>query len=372
MVRSWVLALISSIGISAVSMAHPADAPLHSDLKRAIEKEGAAFVQAGNTDGLSIAIVRDGHTEYFNFGTTVRGKVNLPNQNTVYEIGSVTKTFTSLLLAHAIVEKKASASDDIRHYLPGAFPNLQFQGTPVTLMDLVTTTSALPDNLPDFMVLLKTVGPDKAPQAIMAMLQHYSAKALLDDLPNASLSSKPGTTPKHSNVAPELLGLMLEKMYGQSYATLLSNYVEKPAGMQSGVAKDRLPEMASGYMTSADAMPLISTVDFILPAGGLRYSASDMAKYIALQLDTSNPAIALTHRVAWGDINQQAVGFDWKISKTDDGKTRLSHDGGTFGFSSFVDLYPDAHEGIVLLANRSGPMTQDQLRMLSDQIRKDF
>jgi serine-type D-Ala-D-Ala carboxypeptidase/endopeptidase len=125
-------------------------------------------------------------------------------------------------------------------------------------------------------------------------------------------------------------------------------------------------------MTGNEVMPLISNIDFVVPAGGLRYSSSDMAKYIALQLDTSNPAIALTHQVAWGDTTMQAVGFAWNIAKTSDGKTRLSESGGTLGFSSFLDLYSDSHYGIVLLANRSGPMTQDQLQTLSDHIRHDL
>jgi serine-type D-Ala-D-Ala carboxypeptidase/endopeptidase len=333
-----------------------------------VQREGEAFVRDGKADGLSIAIVQNGQTRYFNFGTVVRGTATLPTQDTVYEIGSVTKTFTSLLLAHAVLEKKAGVSDDIRHYMPGTYANLQFNGTPIALSDLAATTSALPDNLPDFMPLLEKLGAKQAPFAIMEMLERYSTEKLLQDLHNVQPSYKPGTTPEHSNVAPELLGLILEKVYGRSYQDLLATYIEKPLGMRSGVAKDRLPQMARGYMVGDKAMPMISTVDFILPAGGLRYSTSDMGKYVALQLNEADPAVAMTHQVLWGDPNKEAIGFNWTISRTAGGKTRLSHSGGTFGFSSFVDLYPAAHYGIVLLANRSGPMTQDQLAALSEQI----
>lgn len=339
-----------------------------STLDSVVQREGEAFIRNGKADGLSIAIVQNGQTRYFNFGTVVRGAAKLPTQDTVYEIGSVSKTFASLLLAHAVIEKKAGASDDIRRYLPGEYPNLQYQGTPIALSDLAATTSALPDNLPDFMPLLEKRGPKQAPFAIMTMLEHYSTAELLQDLHKVELSYKPGTAPAHSNVAPELLGVILEKIYGRSYADLLATYIEKPVGMHSGVAKDRLPQMAHGYMVGDKAMPLLSTIDFILPAGGLRYSASDMARFVALQLDPSDPAVALTHQVFWGDPDKEAIGFNWTITRSASGKTRLSHSGGTFGFSNFVDLYPAAHYGIVLLANRSGPMTQDQLETLSSQI----
>jgi serine-type D-Ala-D-Ala carboxypeptidase/endopeptidase len=339
-----------------------------SALDSVVQREGEAFIKNGKADGLSIAIVQNGQTKYFNFGTVVRGGAKLPTQDTVYEIGSISKTFGSLLLAHAVVEKKVGASDDIRRYLPGTYANLQYQGTPIALSDLVATTSALPDNLPDFMPLLAKLGPAQAPAAIMNMLEHYSTGKLLQDLHNVQLSYKPGTEPAHSNVAPELLGVILEKVYGRGYQDLLATYIEKPAGMQSGIAKNRLSQMAHGYMVGDKAMPLISTLDFILPAGGLRYSASDMSKYVALQLNESDPAVALTHQVLWGDPGKEAIGFNWTITHSSGGKTRLSHSGGTFGFSSFVDLYPAAHYGIVLLANRSGSTTQDELEMLSDQI----
>jgi serine-type D-Ala-D-Ala carboxypeptidase/endopeptidase len=368
--RSKTFALLSALALFVGVNAQAGDMPAPADKTDSmIQKYGQAFVEAGNSDGLSIAVVVHGRTRFYNFGTTVRGKAQLPTQDTVYEIGSVTKTFTSLLLAQALVAKKADGSDDIRRYLPGKYPGLAYQGTPITLTELAATTSALPDNIPDFMGLVKTEGLEKAPGAIMQMLKPYSQAKLLADLQGVSLSSKPGAAPAHSNVAPEVLGIILERLYGRTYADLVAQYIEQPLGMKSGVAKERLAQMASGYMAGDAPTPLISTLNFILPAGGLRYSASDMAKYAAYQVSSSHdPAVALTHQPAWGDPDQDAVGFNWTIKNMPGGGKRLSQSGGTFGFSSFVDLYPASHCGIVLLANRSGPMTQDQLADLSYKI----
>ncbi|WP_266158850.1 serine hydrolase domain-containing protein [Dyella silvatica] len=346
MIRSLLSAVIGSTCLLAASTACSRDsAPSPEDIARAIQQEAGAYVKTGKTDALSIAVVYEGKTQYFNFGTTARGKQQTPSQDTVYEIGSVSKTFTGLLLAHALVDHKAKASDDIRRYMQGAYPNLELKGTPITLSNLVTTTSGLPDNLPDIMGVFKTAGPAKAPFIVIDMLGHYSTKTLLEDLHKVALESQPGSTPKHSNVATELLGSLLEKIDGRPYDEQLATRIEKPLGMKSGLSKDRLPQMATGYSDDGTVMPLL-LAPVVRAAGGLRYSSSDMARYVSAQLDVSDPAIQLTHQPALGDPDSQAIGFHWTISKTVDGNAHLSHGGGTFGFSSYVDMYPDAHYGM--------------------------
>lgn len=103
-------------------------------LDQAARKEGQAFIDGGNADGLSIAVVKDGKTFFYDFGSTERGKAKPPTADTVYEIGSISKTFGSLLLAQAVLEHKAQLGDDMRRYLPaGEYPGLAYQGRPVTL-----------------------------------------------------------------------------------------------------------------------------------------------------------------------------------------------------------------------------------------------
>ncbi|SFS17848.1 CubicO group peptidase, beta-lactamase class C family [Dyella sp. OK004] len=344
--------------------------PVPDELDRMVQKEGEAFIKAGGADGLSIAVVRDGKARFFNFGTKVHGKAQPPDKNTVYEIGSISKTFTSLLLAHALIEKKAAASDDMRRYLPGSYPNLEYQGTPVTLQNLAATTSALPDNLPDLNAVFKNADPKKALPIAAGMLERYSNQAFFEDLHKASLIDKPGTAPRHSNVAAALLGNIVEKIYGKPYDDLLAQYIEKPLGMQSGVSKARLSQAPTGYTGDGSVAPAFNA-PYLRAAGGLRYSSADMARYITAQLDATDLAIKLTQQPVWGDVDSQAIGFNWVLAKTVDSQRHLSHSGGTFGFASFMDLYPDAHYGIVFLVNRSGPMTQGQLQTMSERIQQD-
>ncbi len=337
------------------------------DLAEVIAADGAAFIKAGGSDGLSIAMVRDGVASFYNFGRIAHGTAAAPTPDTVYEIGSVAKTVTSLVLAHAVLEKKASVSDDIRRYLPGEYPNLAYGGQAVTLAELVNTTSALPNNLPDFMALFGKMPLQRAAAQANAMQANYTKADLFTDLHKASLAGPPGQEVRHSNVAAELAGVIAESIYHRPYEALRTEMIERPFGMQSGSAAARLKLMATGYGEAGVEMPLMQGA-LLFSAGGLRYSARDMAQYARAELDERDPAIALTHQVSWGDPDDRATGFNWTISTTLDGTRRLFASGGTFGFASFIDLYPARHTAIVILANRDAPSTQAQLQEMSEDI----
>ena len=194
------LPLLASLSLfvfcgAALARATPPIDPAAMD--RTYERLGKAFVDAGKTDALSIAVVDHGKVRYYNIGTLVPGKPNAPTERTVYEIGSITKVFTSLLLAQAVVQHRAKPDDDLRRYLPGPYPNLVYQGTPVRLVDLADTTSALPDNLPDIGKLAVGVSPDRVPFVATKALATYDRTRMFADLATAQLSTRPGTTPRH-------------------------------------------------------------------------------------------------------------------------------------------------------------------------------
>lgn len=362
-----------SVGISLAAMvslsASARDVvPGAESIDKVVQSEGQAFVDKALTDGLSIAVVRDGKTMFYNFGTVSREKPARPDENTVYEIASVSKTFASLLLAKAIVDGKAAPEDDVRKYLPEGYANLQKEGRPVRLIDLVTTTSGLPDNLPSFESLVKGNDPDQKPLQIASGLATYSVADLLRDLKGVTVEMVPGSTRAHSNLGGELVGIVVSRIYGTTYEEALATHIEKPLGMKSGTSGSRQALLAKGYDEKhAAPMPYL-TGQAILPAAGLEYSAADMARYIGAQLKASDAAIALTHKPAWGEVNRSAIGYNWSVANTMDGEKRLSHTGGSFGFASFVDLYPESHYGIAILSNHSGPKTQGELVAMSERI----
>lgn len=106
-----------------------------------VKRLGETFMKDKQAVGLSIGVYNNGANYFYNFGTTEKGKTQPPTQNTVYEIGSVTKAFVSLILANAVIEKKVKLDDDIRKYLDGVYPNLEYQKKPIKLVHLANTTS---------------------------------------------------------------------------------------------------------------------------------------------------------------------------------------------------------------------------------------
>lgn len=354
----------ASGGSALAAQRQDAESAAPAAIDVAFERLGTEFIEAGKADGVSIAVVKDGKASFYNFGSVSRDKPQAPTERTVYEIGSITKVFTSLLLAHAVVEGKANLQDDIRKYLPDEYPNLVFQGEPVRLVHLVNTTSALPDNLPNPFPQIEKAGPDKVPFLANEALKRYTDKDMFAELKSASLVDKPGAAPRHSNLAANLLGSILEKIYGAPYEDLLARYIERPFGMGSGTDKARLPDVASAYNKRHVAMPLLDARS-ILPAGGLRYSTADMARFLSAELAAADPAVRLSQQPTWGDPGNVAAAFNWTLNKTVDSKLRLRTSGGTFGFSSYIEMYPELGYGIVLLANRPGE-TQNQLQELAN------
>jgi CubicO group peptidase (beta-lactamase class C family) len=329
-------------------------------LDQTFDRLGSGFVSAGRTDGLSIVIVKDGKPHFYNFGTRSLEHRQVPSEHTVYEIGSISKVFTSLLLAHAAVEGKVDLQDDVRKYLPGDYPNLHFQGTPVRLVDLVNTTSALPDNLPKLPPSIEQAEPDKVPFLIADLIAPYTKQDLLRDLKTIKLVGEPGLAPRHSNLAANLTAIVLEQVYGAPFEALLARYIEQPLGMKHGGVRSQPSEDAIGYSAKHVAMPAFDA-RLMQPSGGLRYSAAKMARFLQAQIAATDPAVKLSQKPAWGDPDRAAVGFNWLIDRTVDGKLRFRHSGGTFGFSSYVEMLPELGYGIVLLANRPGE-TQNELQ----------
>lgn len=325
----------------------------------------AAFLKDAKADGVSVAIVRDGTTRFYDAGFAVRGGA-LASRDTVYEIGSITKTFTGLILAHAIQEKRVALTDDIRRYLPSGFDNLAKGGRSITFADIVTTTSALPDNIPDWRSGLGNPTPAELPRRVTQFYQTYTAADFLGDLAKVELIDTPGDETRHSNTASELLGILLSRIFGQPYPALVSRYIEKPFGMRGGTGAISPARLAIGY--DEKAMPALS-LPIILPAGGLRYGTADMARYLHAQIAARDPAVARTQQPLWGTPDHQAIGFHWIIAKAADSQLYYRHSGGSFGCSSYCDFYPASRFGIVLLSNRGNGNVQYQLEQLAGTIR---
>ncbi len=321
-------------------------------LDAAVQSEGTKFLAEEKGVGLTIGVLRDGKTHFYAFGEKAKGG-GAPTSDTAFEIGSISKTMTGLLLARAVLAGKAGLDDDVRKYLDGDYPNLAFEGAPVRLVHLASMTSGLPDNLPD----LSKLDPDPGRFRRAEALKAYGKPQFLADLRGLKPGTRPGENVAHSNVAAQLLIYALERIYGMPYDQILAREIEGPLGFG-----------AKGEATGYDGEGRVTAV---LPRSqfGYRYSAADMLRYAALQLDERDPAVALSHKGTWFTLDKQTwLGLTWIGTQLPGGGRMFRTSGGTWGFASAMMVWPERKLAVILLANKASDTAQGRLGEIAGRI----
>ena len=354
----------------SISLAYAQSSPPNFD--SLIRNLGANFIKNRQGVGLSIGIYNNGKTYFYNFGTTEVGKDLLPTQNTVYEIGSITKTFVSFVLANAILEHKLSLDDDIRTYLKGSYPNLEYKGNPIKIIHLANTTSLLPDWLPELPTEYKTMSADSALLSKIKWYSKLTKKDFFTALHTVKLDTIPGTKRFHSNAAAQLLAYILEDVYKMPLEKLIDKYITTPYSLinTSFINSKNLKKVATGYTASNK----IAVYEFVMPyfqyAGGLGSTSGDMINYIKLLLDTANRATALCLKktvdidASTGKVTSMrpdnsttpevySAGLNWFKYQPSVSASQIWADGGTNGFNSYLVIYPYLKSGVIVMANKS-------------------
>ncbi|MGI4761407.1 MAG: serine hydrolase domain-containing protein [Janthinobacterium lividum] len=370
-----VLMLTLAAGSASPALAQtPAAALVRTDnrqrtaLDATVHQAATAYMQQPAAVGLSIGIYQGGKQAFYNYGEVEKGTGRLPTATTLYDIGSVAKTFVGTLLAQAVLDKKAQLTDDIRRYLPGQYPNLEFAGHPVRLIDLANHTASLPGTSH---VYPKALGDSlralPLPQRI-AYYNRYSADSLLADLHQLRPTAQPGTTYRYNNLGPLILQLLLERIYQQPYEQLITRYVQQHFGLRdtkrvfsaaeqrryaTGYDEQQRPQTHTNYTGYWGGTTLAST-----PADLLRYAQANLAE--------RDPAVRLAHQPTTTLPTGYAVGLVWRLDTDAAGRPRIYHSGHSPGFNTWVALYPDQNVAIVLTVNDT--ISQDRLAALGEAL----
>jgi CubicO group peptidase (beta-lactamase class C family) len=330
-----------------------------------IREAGRAWLADNEGIALTIGVFDNGQRHFYNFGTTQLDGNKPPTKDTVYGIGGISKTMTGQLLARAVVEGRASLIDEAAKYLSEPYPNLANGGENVRLLHLVNDTSQLMDNIPE-LTQVRAIPGEPLAVTHMRVIEQYTQQEFLRQLHRVMPRLPPGKNVAFSNVGSMLLGVVLEKIYGEPFETILAREIEKPLRMGSGVAPaEKL--LARGYTGNNEPLPAFAA-KMQYPATTLRYSADDLLRYASWQLVERDASVKLAHQPAWSAPDGRvSVGFFWIIGNSQQGR-RLLSTGETYGFSSTCDLYPDAKLAVVLLSNKSAEGAQESLRALSAKI----
>lgn len=337
--------------------------PLLTAQDKKVDSIARSYIQKSNTVGLSIGIIRNGKASVYNYGETAKGNKKLPDGNTLFEVGSLTKTFTATLLAYYVNKGVISLNDPITKFLPAAVaanPAL----AEITLVNLSDHTSGLPSLPPDFTL--------QRPYDEGNPYKYYTKQMLYDYLQKCTLKNKPGEKFAYSNLGAGLLGVILEKVSGKSFEQMVAEVITQPLGMKSTV-QHLYPMLTPRFAPVYDEVGNPTSVwdfDALASAGALRSSTNDLVLYALANMNSKDitplyKAINLTHQVTVND-NDAKVGLGWFIS-TINGVDYYFHGGGTGGSSSFFAFNKAKNLAVVILSNAvesTDPMGAELIKKL--------
>jgi CubicO group peptidase (beta-lactamase class C family) len=274
----------------------------------------------------------------------------------LYEIGSITKVFTSLLLADAVQRGEVALTDPVAKFLPPTVSVPSRNGRTITLQDLASHTSGLP-RLPGNMTPKDPANP----------YADYTVDQLYAFLSSATLSRDIGAQYEYSNLGGGLLGHALARRAQTDYESLVRARITGPLAMTStaiALSPDLKSRLATGHN---QALRPVATWDLptLAGAGALRSDANDLLRFLAAAIgDTPSPlqpAFAAMTKPRWPTgAPEREVALGWHVF-TANGREIIWHNGGTAGYRTFIGYDPKVRTGVVVLSNAGTPMGQDDL-----------
>ena len=342
------LALLSA---SAAAQTIPTDSAVRAIIKPRVD--------TGRFAGIAVGfITRDGRQQVTAYGP--KAGVTPFDVNTVFEIGSITKTFTAAILADMVAKREVALDEPVANLLPAGTKVPARDGKQITLLDLATQTSGLP-RLPGNMVITDVKNPYAS----------YTTAMMYDFLASYSLPRGIGAQYEYSNLGMGLLGHALSVRAGKDYESLVTERVLAPLGMRDtriALTSGMRSRLAPGHDGGGQAQGLWD-LPAIAGAGALRSTVSDMLKYVRANADsTSKPlgsVLALTHATRRpGPVPQVSIGLAWHRTTTPGGRTVIWHNGGTGGYRSFAGYDEATGLGVVVLTNTAVGVDDIALHLL--------
>lgn len=293
-----------------------------------------------NNTQLSIAIINNGKVSYYGIKRISDTISTIDNQKSVFEIGSISKVFTSTLLANFVIDGKIKLNEHINDYLKTPFNN----DTKISFINLANHTSGLP-RLPTNLDLSK-VNPENP-------YKEYKEKALEEYVTNQLELPNKGKY-QYSNLGAGLLGYTLSKIENTSYESLLQNKIFSKYDMKNSTADiNKIKRnLVRGLNNEGVEVPNWD-LSVLAGAGGILSTTEDLSKFVFAQFNTSNKALELTRQKTFEINEKMDIGLGWHILKSKSENLWYWHNGGTGGYSSSMVFDEKAKNGIIILSNVS-------------------
>jgi serine-type D-Ala-D-Ala carboxypeptidase/endopeptidase len=338
---STIFALVVAVRVLAGQTPTASQVPADSEIQKILADRVDVYRQSV---GIVVGVVDSKGRRIVSYGKLKQGDSRPLDGDTIFEIGSITKVFTSLLLTSMVERGEVALSDPAANYLPPAVQMPEREGRQIELQDLATHTSGLPR--------MPTNVQSKDPEDPFA---DYSVRELYEFLSTYRLPRDVGSRFEYSNLGSALLGHVLARRAGTDYGALVRARITEPLGMRS-TSTTLTPEMkarlAVGHAYMLEPTPNWG-MDALAGAGALHSTANDLLTFLAANLGYVEtplaPAMASMLRIR-RDTGQGRVLLAW-FSDTHEGIEVITHTGRTGGYTSFIGYEPKSRTGVVVLSN---------------------
>ena len=296
--------------------------------------------------GIVVGVFEPDGQRIVTHGTFGVGDARPVAADSIFEIGSITKVFTSLLLADMVERGEVKLDDPVAKYLPATVRMPERDGRAITLQDLSTHTSGLP-RLP----------ANHKPAKMDNPYADYTVSQLYEFLAGYTLPRASGAQYEYSNLGAGLLGHVLALRAGTDYESLLRVRILAPLAMTDTfviLGPAHRERLAAGHNQRREPV-----TNWDLPtlagAGGLRSTVRDMLRFLSAfaggDAGALTPAIARMRSVERpGPLPNVVTWLAWQVVKRPDGDL-VTHGGTTGGYSSFIGFLPSRNTGVVVLSN---------------------
>ncbi len=320
------------------------DAYQKLEISEAVKTSIIERVDGKYNTGIVVGIIDDQGTDFFCYGKAEIGRDEKVTKTSIFEIGSISKVFTAVLLSTMIKKGEVKIDDPIGKYLPESLKLPSGKNKDITLRHLVTHTSSLP-RMPD------NFNPSDPRNPYL----DYTVENMYEFLSGYTLKRAVGSQYEYSNLGTGLLGHLLSLKAKLSYNDLVTERILKKLDMNSTYA-NKNPELDKRLVKGHSLGRIVPV--WIIPtlagAGAIRSSAVDMVKFLAANLGFQKTElteeISKTHPGQFDISSQMKIGLGWHI-QTSGEEEIIWHNGGTGGFRAFCGFNKEKSTGVVVLTN---------------------
>jgi len=318
---------------------------LFADMQNDLEEKVTTYFQENAPVGIAVmAIGRENHQKLEH--TITKGNLSLKspipiNPYTEFRIGPLTQVVAASVLAYMVQEGRVQLNDPISKFLPKSMKLPTYHGKEITIGDLATHTSGLPD----------------MPYSLSSR-SSFSISQMYRFLSKYELSKEPGSKYEYSNFGYAFLANILSRIAKKPYPYLVEEIITHPLGIKDTVFKlsfEQKKRIATGYEHGKGISPFLSEKIYsvFIGSGGLYSTPRDMMTFLSFNMrkeKTSLNAILPIMQATYHSFKHFDVGLAWKITPYHKTNSKLYYlDGTLFGFGMYMGFVPDKDIGVVIL-----------------------